>query len=678
MKHYLKQLKGLPKSVFIDFETRSVVDLKKSGAYVYVECPDTEILCMAYAFPGKKPKLWKPGNPFPKELITWVVNGGLLAAWNSNFDRLVWNYILRRLSKRHGWNIPYTSTSKWICAAVTAAQAGYSFKLENACDEFGLLDNERKSKEGTRVMRMLSKPDPKSGDFINDPKLFGILYNYCLQDVTASLAIADQLPFITPSEQILFSVDQRINDRGMRLDMKFVIAAIRMIIAERRKLVGRFNEITGINPTQREKYIHWINENTNFTIADTQEKTMDALYEKVKGGLFEEGNKEFLETLEIFKEIVKSSVAKYFSMLETVNKDGRFRGGYQFYGAQKTGRWAGRGIQPQNFTSRNIISDEEEYREIREKIINKEKIDNLLPTLSRMLKGCWIPDDGNSLFVADYKQIECRVEMVLADCLEGIDYFKSGKDLYLSVASSIYGREITEKDKHERFVGKSATLGLGYAMGAKGLKAHMKKYDLELSGEDIQIIRDNCDCGCFDIENTPELGALKHIVTMYRGRFNEICQFWYMLSNSAVSAMKYPRKRINNFRFTDEDNMLRYRLISDREIVWSNAAINDVDEIHYDHTIGKKKVRKKLWYGLITENVCQATARDVMAGAMVSLEMSKDYKPIGTIHDEVIAEGSKNLTKEGFDDIVMNAVPAYMQNLIEIDSFKFNERYMKE
>ena len=329
--------------VHIDFETRSDIDLKKQGLYVYAQGENTDVWCMAYAFDNGPVELWKLGEPFPIDLLLHLEEGGEFYAHNANFEFQIWNFVC---AKKYGW--PRLPIKHLHCTMAMGYAMALPGSLENVAPALGI--DQQKDMQGSRVMLQLSKPRA----IVNDvpvwwseedaPEKFDTLYKYCKQDVEVERASHARMLSLSPSERNLWMLDQKINQRGIQIDIKSVQVAIDIIEYEKKRLDSEMRAVTdnGVataNATAQLK--HWL----KFQGIEIEGVTKADVVELLRLPTLPKAAK---RALQIRQEAAKSSTAKLTAMILRANADGRVRGGHQYHGAG-TGRWAGRGIQVQNF-----------------------------------------------------------------------------------------------------------------------------------------------------------------------------------------------------------------------------------------------------------------------------------------------------------------------------------------
>lgn len=492
----------LPPRATIDFESRSACPIRKTGSWRYSCDPTTEPLCLAFRLPyweEGRTGLWHPAFPTCDmeasdddlaELFLWIMDGELVEAHNAWFERGIWTNIM---APRFGWpEVPHRS---WRCSAAKAAAHALPRSLDAAVEALDLPLS--KDKEGSAVMKKMAKPrKPRKAEvaawqkahgvtpmpllYFESPELFGALFAYCRQDVLAEEALSLALDDLSPEETEVFLLDHRVNERGFQLDMAGVRRALTLITTDTQRLNTELCELTGGSPskaTQRAKMQAWFAER-GLTLPDTQKATiadaLDGEGEETDDDNTEETDvvtpnaplcPEVKRALTILQTLSLSSTAKFEAMNRWACPDGRVRGGMLYHGAG-TGRWSGAGVQPHNFPKGCFKESEHPMSAIWDDVLARTSAEleatydtSLLQVLSHALRGAIVASPGKHLFVADYASIEVRVLLWLAQDETHLAMLRKGVDMYVDMASKIYGRKLTPKDKTERQLGKAAVLG---------------------------------------------------------------------------------------------------------------------------------------------------------------------------------------------------------------------------
>lgn len=450
----------------IDFETFSRADLPKVGHYRYAEDESTEILLCAYRrAEWDAVRLWSPaeGEPLPDDLADiFQDHETLINAWNAAFERAITANCLPQ------FDVPVT---RWRCSMVDAMAAGLPGKLAQAGPAAGLPEELFKQEGGTRLINRFCKPRKATKKNTatrwtpeTSPVEWQMFKDYCRQDVTAEMAIYDKLKnwHLPEDEQDLWELDQRINDHGIRVDLDLVHAAHKMGLAHREYLVEKAKALTGLdNPNSVKQLIDWLNDQPDFDpdedaeVEDLRKKTV----EKILGR--DDLDSIVRQVLELRQQIAKSSLKKYDVLIRATCRDGYIRGTMQFYGANRTGRWAGRMLQVQNLPQ-GMIEDLKELRLVRELVRNGEyetlclmygedQIPNVLATL---IRTCLIASPGNDLLAVDFSAIESVVTAWFADCQWRMEVFKTHGKIYEASAATAFGMSLDDILGYKKRTGK--------------------------------------------------------------------------------------------------------------------------------------------------------------------------------------------------------------------------------
>ena len=594
--------------VSIDFETRSAVDLRKTGVYKYASDPSTDIWCMAYKAPWSDDvQVWLPGDEMDAHLEDWIVEGGLLSAWNANFERTIWNEIM---VSRYQW--PRTSIKQWRCTMAQASAMGLPRALGQAASVLGV--EEQKDKAGAALMLRMARPRKVNADgsytWWNTKDKIDTLVAYCIQDVKTELSVAATLNDMPDSERRLYQLDQRINDRGVKVDLDLIERVSKLANSASENIDAEIKRLTNGQvkaATNAMDLTAWLRSyGLQVKSVDKQTVTrmlgMEKLHPIIK------------QVLRLRQDGAKSSTAKYEAMVNAANADNRMRGLLMYHGAA-TGRWSGRLVQPQNFPRPQKKQDE------LDQIIAKLKADEDVSEYgagtvlaSDLLRSMLIAEDGHRLMFADYSAIEARVLAWIAGQTDLVETFRNGGDVYKEMASAIYNVNVENVTDGQRQVGKMAILGCGYGMGGK-------RFAEQCATMGINVDEDEA----------------KRIVSVYREKNNRIARYWRDSENEFVEMVK-EAGRVRSVELPlPSGRSLTYHnpRIIQRETPW--GAMRDTAQVDTLNSVTRQWVSQIIWGGLLTENVVQATARDLMATAMMALEL-KGYNVILSVHDEIISE----------------------------------------
>lgn len=606
------------KTLSIDLETFSDVDLSKCGVYRYVESPAFEILLFGVSVNGDDVAVYDlaQGEKIPAEILSALTDNSVIKwAFNASFERVC-------LSKHLGFpSGEYLNPQSWRCSMVWSAYMGLPLSLAGAGAVLGL--SEQKLKEGRDLIKYFCVPcaatKVNGGRTRNlpiyAPEKWALFKAYNKRDVEVEMSIQDRLwKFPVPNfvwEE--YTLDQQINDRGISLDMAVVDKAIRFDERSKALLSSKMQELTSLeNPNSVQQMKQWLSENGLET---------DTLGKKAVSELLKTAPPQLAEVLELRQQLAKSSVKKYQAMKNAVCFDGRAHGMFQFYGANRSGRWAGRLIQLQNLPQ-NHIPDLEQARELVKSgnyAAMELLYDDIPDTLSQLIRTAFVPKTGMKFVVSDFSAIEARVLSWLAEEKWRLDTFKSGKDIYCASASQMF-RVPVEKhgvNGHLRQKGKIAELALGYGGSVGALKA-MGALEMGLSEDELQPL-----------------------VDMWRSSNPNIVQFWWEVDRYVKDTIRQRRRSdTHGIRFDYQSGMLFITLPSGRRLSYVKPRIGENkfggESVTYEGVGATKKWERIESYGpKFVENIVQAVSRDILCSAMRTL---RNYLICGHVHDELIIE----------------------------------------
>lgn len=616
----------------IDLESRSACELKKSGVYPYASHATTDLLCFAWAIGDEAPQIWHPGLSFPERVAAHIAAGGLLRAWNAQFERVMW----RELGPRYGF--PVVALEQWICTAAEAAAMALPRGLDACAAAIGL--EETKDVAGYRLMLQMCKPRSMKGDmpvWWDDDARKEKLYAYCQQDVRLEHRIAKAVRRLPARERELYLLDQRINDRGVAVDLSLVDGMQRIARTGMERAGRALSELTGgavSEATQLGRLKTWLAQE-GASVGSLAKKPLKDLLDGELPDLVR-------DALEARADAAKSSNAKLDAMLNCVSDDGRMRGLLLYHGAA-TGRWTGRLAQPHNYP-RPTLETEPWLDELRRG--DYEVLDvvaNPLEMVSSALRSCLTAAPAHALYVADYAGIEARIVNWLAGQWDIVDQFARKEDVYWNNAlhmAEMQGKPLpataTRKTHPEaRQGGKAVELGCGFGMG--GVKFRTTAADmfgLEISEEDA-----------------------KAFVAFYRETHPKVVQLWRDFQDAAIAAVEEPGTVQSTgegatVRFTKRGGYLWMLLPSGRPLCYARPKVELV-EAPWSTEEKPAKVKSltawatnsytrrwepcSLYGGLLVENAVQAIARDWMAEGMLRVE-NAGYPVILSCHDEVVSE----------------------------------------
>ena len=627
------------KTISIDIETYSSVNLAKSGVYKYSESDDFEILLFAYSVDGSEVKVvdLAMGEKIPLPIINALTDENIIKwAFNAQFERIC-------LSKYIGKPM---SAKSWRCTMVWAAVLGLPLSLEGVGAVLGL--EKQKITEGKELIRYFCVPGKrKDGTTIRHypcdaPDKWMSFKEYNIRDVEVEISIQKRLSrFPVPdSEWQNYILDQKINDRGIMLDMDFVESAIKCDTEMRETNLQTAREITGLdNPNSTVQLKKWLAEQG----VETESLSKDSVE-----SLLESATDNVTEMLNIRKQLAKSSVKKYDAMVNAVCSDGRARGLIQFYGANRTGRYAGRLIQVQNLPQ-NHLPDLEQARTLVKKgfYTETEMLYDFVPlVLSELIRTAFVPKPGCRFYVADFSAIEARVIAWLAGERWRQDVFAGGGDIYCASASQMFHVPVEKNgvNGHLRQKGKIAELALGYGGSVGALKA-MGALRMGINESELQPL-----------------------VDVWRQANPKIVRFWYAVDSAIKECIKEKHDtKTHGIGFSLQSGILFITLPSGRKLAYVKPRIGENrfggESVTYEGIGGTKKWERLESYGAkFVENIVQATARDILAEAMLRLN-NEGYGVVMHIHDEVVIEAPPETS---IDEIcrVMGQTPKWADGLL--------------
>ena len=608
----------------IDLETYSDQPLAKTGVYRYVESPDFEILLFAYSVDGGSVQQidLACGEKIPSEILSALEDETVTKwAFNANFERIC-------LSRFLGYPTgDYLEPGSWKCSMIWAAYMGLPLSLEGVGAVLGL--EKQKLTEGKDLIKYFCQPcapTKSNGQRTRNlpkhsPDKWLAFKKYNIRDVETEMSIQARLLKYPVPDSVWeeYHLDQEINDRGVGLDMELVRQAIQMDGRSRSELTQAMKELTSLdNPNSVQQMKQWL--------ADNGVET-DTLGKKAVAELLKTAPPELQKALTLRQQLAKSSVKKYQAMETAVCADGRARGMFQFYGANRTGRWAGRIIQMQNLPQ-NHLDDLSEARGL-VRAGNFDALEMLYEdvpdTLSQLIRTAFVPQENRKFIVADFSAIEARVIAWLAGEKWRQDVFAEGKDIYCASASQMFGVPVEKHgvNGHLRQKGKIAELALGYGGSVGALKA-MGALEMGLQED--------------------ELPAL---VSAWRQANPKIAQFWWAVDRAVMDAVtRKTTTKTHGIIFSARNGMLFITLPSGRSLAYVKPKIGTNkfggDCITYEGVGGTKKWERLDSYGpKFVENIVQATSRDILCYAMRTLRCCSI---VMHIHDEVVIEADRRMS----------------------------------
>ena len=624
-------------AISLDFETFSECDIRAAGAYAYADHPSTKVLCLGWAVDDNQPQLWLPSDPAPAELFNLIESGAEVWAWNSFFETCVWNLVLK-------W--PTVPFSQWRDTAALAAAQAYPRALGKCGDFIGLAEDQAKNKRGRLLIQRLCKP--YRGKRQQDALLLQELYDYCLQDVVAEREIRRRLRPLRPSEQRLWELDQEINWRGMRLDRVSIEHALAVIELVEKDLNAKVREITGYaltSTSSRAKVMDWA-ASRGYLLPSYDKAAVAAAVQDPACP------QEVRQVLQIRLALGKSSTKKYEAMRAVLGRDGRAHGVTVYHGAA-TGRWAGRHFQPQNLPRPTV-----EVEPVIAALPSRDP-DSIpgepMEALASCLRGMLVASPGHRLIVCDFASIEARTLAWMAGHNTVLNAFRQGLDIYKVTASEMFGTPYAKVDKEQRFLGKVATLALGYQGGVMAFSKMAQAYGADVDEATALKVRDD-----WRASNKP-------IVTLWAET--------QRAAERAVSEGHTASTRCSEWRVVGKD--LLCKLPSGRLLSFPRPRMEESRLLYEGHNNKTHQWSEINAYGgSLVQSITQAIARDLLAEAITRVE-AHGYPVVLTVHDEIVADvpaGHGSL--EEFESL-MCQVPEWANGLpVSAEGFEA-ERYRK-
>mgnify|MGYP001106420136 CR=1 FL=1 len=652
------------KTLHIDLETYSDIDITKAGLYRYVQSAAFEILLLAYAYDYEPVRIidLAAGEQIPAGIVRDLNNPDVKkTAHNAAFEI---NCLKRYFP---------TEICQWHCTMVHAYYCGLPGQLGQLGKALGLPESRQKMAAGKQLIKYFCVPcTPTKGNYgrtrnrwYHDRQKWDLFKSYCIRDVETEMAIhkiLEKHPF-PETEHFNWVLDQYINLNGVAVDRELVSGALEISGQIQEELSGRARKITGLdNPNSVAQLKQWIQENSDLELEDLKKQTVaEVLADK-------SGDELIREVLRIRKELGKTSVKKYEAMAACMCSDGRIRGLVQFYGANRTGRWAGRLVQVQNLP-RNYLGTLDTAREL----VKKRQTDalkaiygNVPDTLSQLIRTAFVPGEGNKFLVADFSAIEARVLSWLSGEQWRLDVFKTHGRIYEASASAMFGVDISliKKGNPEyalRGKGKIAELALGY-QGGKGSLVSMGALGMGLSEKE-----------------------LPDIVRRWRGSNRRIVDFWYAVERYALDTVRHGTAAYMpcGIAFYRDEDYLSIVLPCGRRLYYYKPEIrmNDLgrEAVHFRGVNQKTKKWEMIatYGGKLTENIVQAVARDLLANSLMNL-YREGFRINFHIHDEVILEVPEDSGRTLEEAVsIMCRLPGWAEGL-PLNADGFESHYYKK
>lgn len=616
----------------IDLETYSDVDIKKGGVYKYAESDNFEILLFAVSINNEPVMVYDLacGDLLPEDIIDALVDDTVTKwAFNAAFERICLSYWLKKYypEKFQSYSIPedtvgnYLDPDSWRCTMIWSAYMGLPLSLEGVGAVLGLKD--QKMKEGKDLIRYFCvpcKPTKSNGGRTRNlphhaPDKWALFKEYNKRDVEVEMNIKEKLRKFPVPEFVWdeFHLDQEINDRGILIDMQLVKNAIAFDERSKESIASQMKDMTDLdNPNSVVQMKAWLSE---------QGLETDTLGKKAVAELMKDAPDDLAQVLSLRQQLAKSSVKKYQAMENAALKDNRARGMFQFYGANRTGRWAGRIIQLQNLPQNHMNDLAEARALVRSGDYDSLEMlyDDIPDTLSQLIRTAFIPKPGYKFYVADFSAIEARVIAHLAGETWRLDTFKAGGDIYCASASKMFHVPVEKHgiNGHLRQKGKIAELALGYGGSVGALKA-MGALEMGIPEEELQPL-----------------------VTAWREANPNIVSMWWDFDNAIKNAVKmHSSTESHGIKFTWRSGILFITLPSGRKLTYIKPKIGENqfggESVTYEGIGSTKKWERLESYGpKFVENVVQAISRDLLMNAIKTLS---HCFICGHVHDEIIIE----------------------------------------
>lgn len=544
----------MKKRIFLDFETRSKIDIRKSGAFKYASHESTEILCACWKIEDGAKFTWSPFL-IATDCITQLfdlldTDEYVLEAHNATFEWAMWNYCAVKK-----YNFPRLPFSNMMCTAARAAAMSLPRDLDGLAKALGLPI--KKDLTGRRVMLKMCKPKA-DGTWNEDDADFDILTEYCMTDVLVTEQVHKRLPELNADEQKIFHLDFKINRKGVLLDVPLINTAAAFAEKYSDSLNSELATLTGgavTSATQSMKLVMFLQENGIDVDSVDKQNVLDALKVTEDATL--------RRVLEIRQALALSSTKKLYSMLAMAMRDSRARGTLLYAGANRTGRWSGKGIQIQNLPRGSLSREEVDEAFILlakgSYEVFKKRFPDVLGAISSCIRGFIIPPKGKRLLAGDFSAIEARVIFWLAGHEKGLNLYRQGKDLYKDMASFVFNVSYDKVTKHQRQLGKAIILGCSYGMGHSKFKDTAAKapYFIDLTTDEA-----------------------KGAVEAYRSKHAAVKAFWYALDDACKNAIKKPGSvhKVGKVSISLRDKYLFIKLPSGRKLAYYKPIIQMVEK----------------------------------------------------------------------------------------------------
>ena len=637
------------RSLSIDIETFSSEDLAKSGVYRYAEAPDFRVLLFGYSVDGGPVQVedLSLGGTLPMHVLKALTDPAVEKnAFNASFERVCLSRLLRDMRwLKEG---EFLSPAGWRCTMVRCMYLGLPHSLASAGSVLGL--DRQKLTEGKDLIRFFCRPVGPSR--LNgrgnrnlpsaDPERWKRFVEYNRRDVETEMEIQEKLKNHPVPDAVWqeYELDQRINDRGIAADERLVSSALMLDELSREELTAELSARTALaNPNSVSQVREWL---TGHGVE------AESLGKKQVAAMLQDAGPEIREVLVLRQQLAKSSVKKYEAMKNTICCDGRIRGMFQFYGASRSGRWAGRGVQLQNLPQ-NHLPDLDQARNLvlrKDYDSLKRLYDSVPDVLSELIRTAFVPAEGKKFIVADFSAIEARVIAWLAGEVWRMEVFASGGDIYCASASQMFHVSVEKHgvNGHLRQKGKIAELALGYGGGVGALKT----------------------MGALEM-GVPET-ELKPLVSAWRKANPQICRLWWDVDEAVNEAIrKKTTVKIGKLSISRQKGMLFILLPSGRKLSYVKPRLAEnefgtVSAAYYGLNAAKKWGLIESYGPKFVENIVQGISRDLLCSAMMRLE-ERGYRIVAHVHDEVIIEAEQDDSVEAVCE-EMGRCPDWADGLI--------------
>ena len=616
------QWPGFQHRLHLDYETRSACDLRKAGVHKYAKDPSTCVLMLGWAVDESAVQLWLPHRePMPPYLREALLHPQVAkTAFNATFERIITRDVLQI-------DVPL---EQWRCTMVAAFYLGFAGDLDQILSEIGLPS---KDARGSRLINLFSSPAPKNHKvdwytYANRPQEFQEFCEYCHQDVTVERQLLHwlaQYPMMQRWDWDRYALDQKINDRGVPVDLAMAEGAIKLWENERKDLTSKLSLITGLSNPTRGPMLNWLQLN-GVSVTDLQKTTLEAEFE-------ENHSPQVKDAINLWGQREAKAVSKYTAVLSGAGADARVRGMFQFKGASRTDRTSGRRLQLQNL--KRAYAEKHVVPHIAGAISQADAVllkllsgRNIANALGGAIRHVICASEGKTLAVCDLTSIESVVLGWIACCPLIDETFRAGRDSYKVFASKYYRIPYEEVTKAQRSFSKPPVLGCGYMLGWRGLIAYAEGYGVEMTQDEAQ-----------------------NAVNTFRGMYPEIPRFWYWLYDAIKNVIRTGLTTQGyRLRIERDEDFLRIWLPSGRALSYFKPAVQTrlapwdedgtqfVDNVSYMGMNDKNQwVRIFAHAGLFTENIVQSISMDILFNGLENAEAA-ELDPVIQVHDEIGCE----------------------------------------